>query len=283
METNTSTFTPLVEVVRKSVEESLKAFQLPALEIPVEGDDGKVVKMFTTLMTQMLPMMGQLITAAITSSMMAASNLQQATSAAAELKRTEELRLMEEQRQQESSYMQEKARFLTFKADQQEQYSRVNSIRLYNMEQRPDEDTTDIAIKCFESIGVIIPRERVDVSHRVKGGTSRRDPDAIIVKFVRREDKTAVMKRKKQLKDAQAYRKVIIEEDLTAMRKKIVGILRNSGSKDRRVWTVDGKICAKEPKSGGGERFISVNSYRDFLQLQWDDYKCDSIGLYSTF
>ena len=49
-------------------------------------------------------------------------------------------------------------------------------------------------------MGVNLKREAVDVSHRVKGGVNKGDPDAIIVKMCRREDKVTIMKNKK-LKD----------------------------------------------------------------------------------
>ena len=99
------------------------------------------------------------------------------------------LKLVEEVRVQESVYVNERLKSLSWKIDQQEQYSRVNNLRLYNCPKVENEDTTDVALEVFKQMGVTIPKERVDISHRVKGGTSNQDPDAIIIKFVRRDDK----------------------------------------------------------------------------------------------
>ena len=66
------------------------------------------------------------------------------------------------------------------------------------------------------------------------------------------------------------------------MRKKMLNILRSTGPPERRVWSIDGKVCAREPAASGlGERKIVVNTYSDFLKLKWDDYKCEYIGLYA--
>ena len=186
-------------------------------------------------------------------------------------------------KQQQVDNLNERMKSINFKSDQLEQYSRVNSIRVFNIKHQRDEDTTELALKCFKDIGVELSREAIDVSHRVKGGTNRGDPDSIIVKFARREDKISVMRNKKRLKDSTDHKSVYIEEDLTQMRRKMVHLLKSTGhpQRNRRVWSIDGKVCARENTSDGHERKIIVNNYQDFLKLELDDSKCEFIGLYN--
>ena len=188
-----------------------------------------------------------------------------------------------EVKQQQVDYLNERMKSLNFKSDQLEQYSRVNSVRVFNIKHQRDEDTSELALKCFKDIGVELNREAIDVSHRVKGGTNRGDPDSIIVKLTRREDKISVMRNKKRLKDSTDHKAVYIEEDLTQMRRKMVHLLKITGEpqRNRRVWSIDGKVCARENTPDGHERRIIVNNYQDFLKLEWDDSKCEFIGLYN--
>ena len=85
----------------------------------------------------------------------------------------------------------------------------------------------------------------------------------VIVKFLRREDKIALMRSKRKLKDTVHYQGIYIEEDLTLMRRRIVNILKETGGRQRRVWTIDGKVHAKEPTEQGGERRITINHSKD--------------------
>ena len=89
------------------------------------------------------------------------------------------------------------------------------------------------------------------------------------------------MRAKKELRNSADFKEVIIEEDLTAMRRRLVSVLQSTGPPDRKVWTIDGKVCAKEQTSGGGERSVTVQTYRDFRKLQLNNHKCEFIGLYS--
>ena len=173
--------------------------------------------------------------------------------------------------------------FLRFQLDTLEQYQRKNSVRLYNIPQEAEESTTNIAVKVATAINVPITERDIDISHRVKGGTSKDQPDAIIVKFMKREDKINFMKNKKLLKDTVDYKAVYAEEDLTQMRKRIVEILRSTGHPKRRVWTTDGKIHVSEPTQRGSDRSLTINNSSDFLKLKWGRDKCEYIGLYNTY
>ena len=91
------------------------------------------------------------------------------------MKENEKLRSDVNQLENESGYLYQKSQYQTFREDQQEQYSRVNSLRVYNINPTTaeNEDTTEVALKCFKEAGVVLSRDKVDVSHRVKGSPSK--------------------------------------------------------------------------------------------------------------
>ena len=109
----------------------------------------------------------------------------------------------------------------------------------------------------------------IDVSHRVKAKetTAGNKPDAIIVKLVRREIKSEIMKKKKNLKGTR-FNTVRIEEDLTAMRKRLMEVLRYKAT-NRFVWSRDGVIFAKEVDADGNElRSTKVRNFEDLYNLE---------------
>ena len=76
---------------------------------------------------------------------------------------------------------------LKFELDTLEQYQRKNSVRIFNLKEEESENTTDLAVKIANSVEVPISAKDIDISHRVKGGVHKGDPDCIIVKFLRRQ------------------------------------------------------------------------------------------------
>ena len=158
---------------------------------------------------------------------------------------------------------------LTVECDTLEQYTRRNSVRLFNVRPRDGENTTEVACEIFNTLGVQCTVNDIDVSHRVKSKetTAGNKPDAIIVKLVRREIKSEIMKKKKSLKGTR-FNAVRIEEDLTAMRKRLMEVLRYKAT-NRYVWSRDGVIFAKEVDADGNElRSTKVRNFEDLYNLE---------------
>ena len=85
-----------------------------------------------------------------------------------------------------------------FQLDRLQQYSRRDNIRVYEIAEATDEieneNTNSVIVKVAKDMGVYISEHDLSVSHRLgrKAGTK---PRLIIAKFVRRDTKTAIMRR----------------------------------------------------------------------------------------
>ena len=80
------------------------------------------------------------------------------------------------------------------------------------------EDTDDLLRELAADIDMTLKPEDIRVSHRLPGRSGSTRP--IIVKFVRRNTKTAMMKSKRKLHDANR-KGVYINDDLTPLRAKM--------------------------------------------------------------
>ena len=169
-----------------------------------------------------------------------------------------------------------------FELDRLEQYSRRDSVRIVGLSEASDpaqENTTQIALDLAKDLGVVLKEDDISTSHRVGAprnlGTNRK-PRPIIVKLVRRDRKTALMKSKRQMKEVPKWNKVYLEEDLTPLRARLVRELRSDG---RQVWTREGRIFTK-PREGGKETIQTLDTPDDFLKVGWSEERVRETGLY---
>lgn len=135
-------------------------------------------------------------------------------------------------------------------SDDLEQYTRLNSLRIFGVPENKGESTDQVVIKlCKEKLGLDITPAEIDCSHRLPGRESNVKP--IIVKFVRRNTKKLVYSKKELLKGS----KIVIKEDLTTRR---VQLLKKAADKYgfRNTWSYDGKILAKV-----GNNIIRITSH----------------------
>lgn len=130
--------------------------------------------------------------------------------------------------------------------ENQEMYSRRDSIRIYNVPAHVDENTTTIALRIFHdklNLGHMT-RQCISRSHRV-GKPRDGKPAPIIVKFCRHDDKVDVIKARRLLKGQKLgdCRPLVIREDLTQERFGWLHELVQMTS-PRQVWSTDGTIVA---------------------------------------
>ena len=89
------------------------------------------------------------------------------------------------------------------------------------------------------------------------------------------------MKKKKQLKNDRnkdRFEHVYIDEDLTALRRKMLRELKQDRAV-KRAWTIDGKIhCVLE--ENGKEVKKTIDSPDDLLRVGWSEDKVHELGLY---
>ena len=163
---------------------------------------------------------------------------------------------------------------LHYELDKLEQYGRRENIKIYGIPESANEDTTDVVVKLGNQLGVNLVRSDISIAHRLPGGRNKEKPAGIIAKFVRRERKIEVMKRKKMLKELK--QSVFIVEDLTALRSKMMRLIRADTSNVQRVWSIDGKIICLL-KDGTKQ---AVDTPDDLTKIGWTEDRMKSSGLF---
>ena len=115
-----------------------------------------------------------------------------------------------------------------FESDKLQQYTRRDNIRVQRIPEPNDgvDDTNQAIVDLAADMGIDNSTNDISTSHRV--GSSRQRPGQavkpkdIIVRFVRRDVKTKLMKNKKNLKNVPSRKNVYLNEDLTPLRGKIM-------------------------------------------------------------
>lgn len=133
-------------------------------------------------------------------------------------------------------------------ADQAEQYSRRNNIRISGRPETPNEDTDNMVLKMAADIGCDLQLHEIDRSHRVgKPGENRIRPREIIVKFTSYRARQKLYKMRAALKD-NGYQGTFLNEDLTQYRNKILYEARKVVKADRAkgAWSSDGNILIRD-------------------------------------
>lgn len=133
-------------------------------------------------------------------------------------------------------------------ADQAEQYSRRNNIRISGCPETANEDTDNIVLKMASDIGCDLQLHEIDRSHRVgKPGENRTRPREIIVKFTSYRARQKLYKMRVALKD-HGYQGTFLNEDLTQYRSKLLYEARKVVKAERAkgAWSSDGNILIKD-------------------------------------
>ena len=106
-----------------------------------------------------------------------------------------------------------------FELDRLAQYSRRENVRLHGVPETADENTNDVVIAIASDMGVRIDEHDICVSHRLQKSRSMQERP-IIVRFVRRDTKIEIMRKKKTLRTIDSHRNTFINDDLTPLRSK---------------------------------------------------------------
>ena len=118
-------------------------------------------------------------------------------------------------------------------ADQSEQYSRRNSLRISGLRENTGENTDDIVTNMATAIGCDLQLDEIDRTHRVgKPDPTRTRHREILVKFVSYRARQKLYKMRKNLKD-NGYAGVFLNEDLTKTRSNVLYEARKVVKADR--------------------------------------------------
>lgn len=133
-------------------------------------------------------------------------------------------------------------------AEQSEQYSRRNSLRISNIPETEEEETDLIVLDIAETLNLDIRGYDIDRSHRVgKPGPKR--PRDILVKFATYRARQRLYGARSNLKNTK-YNGVFLNEDLIKSRSKLLWEARQKvkGNLLWGAWSADGRLFLKEVK-----------------------------------
>ena len=161
---------------------------------------------------------------------------------------------------------------LELKADDQEQYSRRTSVRIYGVAETPGEDVLTLSKNIFKEMNLTPAINRV---HRV--GPPRNPPSSeisspstpvpaprpILCQFISYPDKASVMKKRSTL--STNYSRVFVNEDLTRKRAKILFTARKM-KREKLItdcWSHDGRIAIKD----NNNKIIPIRKISELYEL----------------
>lgn len=152
--------------------------------------------------------------------------------------------------------------------EEQEQYSRRNTLLLHGIPERPQENTDKLLCDfAKEKLEIEISPMDLDRTHRVGSFTSRDGSTRIrpvIAKFSRYGPRQAVYAARAKLKGSKIY----IHENLTTERQIWMQKIRKKyPTPHNRVWSQDGRIKIRTET----DRILTVSSARDMRTLQIND------------
>lgn len=148
----------------------------------------------------------------------------------------------------ENQHLRQRIQHLEESADNAEQYSRRNCLRVTGIPESENENTDDLILNLARSIDVELTVQDIDRSHRLgrpTNGVSPRPRD-IIVKFVSYRSRAKFYKNR-VLTKGRGHRGVFINEHLTKSRGRLLYLARRlvKSRQLKSAWTSDGVVLVK--------------------------------------
>lgn len=151
---------------------------------------------------------------------------------------------------------------LRLQLDELEQYGRRSLIRVSGIPETPEESTTEKLLEVTSSVGVALTSSDIVTSHRVGDPRKQRQsPRQIIVRLQSTDVKFSLMKEAKKLRKNSETRHIIINEDLTKYRDRLLYLCRQlcRERKLKQAWTSNGKISVRD----FGDRTYAIRKESD--------------------
>lgn len=130
--------------------------------------------------------------------------------------------------------------------DNLEQYSRVNNVRIFGVEETDNENVCETVLQlCNNKLGVKLAPSDIDVCYRLPKGKS--SVKSIMVRFTRRTVKDQIYGAKRKLKGT----KIVIREDLTKRRQNLLKMAfnivgpRNAFTRNENIYIKRGTAISK--------------------------------------
>lgn len=114
---------------------------------------------------------------------------------------------------------------MNIKVDDQEQYSRANTLEIYGVPESPNENVVQTVLDIGKALHLDLKEEMIDACHRLRKLNNRPTP-GIIVKFVRRYDKERILQKRRVVRNLSTRHlgmtsdtPIYINQSLTATRR----------------------------------------------------------------
>ena len=153
-------------------------------------------------------------------------------------------------------------------ADEAEQYSRRNCLRVSGVPESPNEDTDELILSIATAIDVDLDLRDIYRSHRLGKPSTTESPRArprdIIVKFATYRMRHKFYKARTLTKD-RGHKGVFINEDLTKTRSKLLYEARRrvKSGQLKSAWSADGTILTRTSDREGHDRISRITSESD--------------------
>lgn len=177
--------------------------------------------------------------------------------------------------------LQNSARKWHLEAEHSLQYSMRDSIKIFGVPYKANEDTNDIVRRIGISIGVYLNEHDISVSHRT-GRFQGSSPRPIVVRFTRRDVKHMFIRNKKSARnittddDGNSVR-IFIDEHLTPMRSRFCKKLRIDKVHH---YTWDGKVFIINE---GENKPVLIDTPTDWQQLELTVSEKEELGIFPKF
>jgi NAD+--asparagine ADP-ribosyltransferase len=167
----------------------------------------------------------------------------------------------------------EKNKNLTnIQADRLEQYMRKENIIIAGLKEGEDEGAAELEAdlgKLFDDMGVEVVGADISTYHRLGRKTGQKTRP-VIVRFVKRRTKEAIMGKRKNLKEK--HPGIYVNEDMTPARHRLFNMVRRLPTVER-VNVKDG-IIHVNTKTG---RHVKIENAEDLFELGVDEIDYDTI------
>lgn len=148
------------------------------------------------------------------------------------------------------------------KLDEQEQYSRRTSIRIFGLKEDRDGKLLDTVMSLLQDrMGTDITSECIDRCHKIGNPINGTVP--VIVKFTASEYCQRILHKKKSLKNTG----IAVVEDMTRERYRIFSRAKEWLGK-KNVWFLNGAIHAKVTDKDGSTSHFKFKTMRDLLRVE---------------
>ncbi|XP_046686134.1 uncharacterized protein LOC124371822, partial [Homalodisca vitripennis] len=159
----------------------------------------------------------------------------------------------------ENKILREKISSLEARIEEQEQYSRRNTVEIHGIPQEKNEDVVSVVKEVGKALDFNISNTMIDACHRLgKRSEPNSPPPGIVLKFVSRLDKEELL-RKRRVKsnfstrhmNLEMDKPVYINESLTPMKRKLMAEARKFKRENNYqfVWVRDGRIFLRKEET----------------------------------